>query len=285
MAKNQPIKKEPSKLIKRTEDFKQQIENRIDEGTEILKKEIKNINDFDDLKRKFSAWNDYNSELLKQAFNRPDNEYRYQYDKAGVLSIRVFTVGHQTSFREEINEFVQKFNSKIDNLTKLKNKIELIPNEVENNDINQISITAKKEIKNKKIFIGHGRSKLYARLQLFLKEDLNIDSFTFESESRTGESIIQILEEFLENSNFAILILTAEDETLEGKLRARQNVIHECGLFQGKLGFNNVVLLKQHETEELTNLAGLQYISFSGDNIEQTFYEIQRKLKKSGIIS
>ncbi|MBT2620844.1 nucleotide-binding protein [Chryseobacterium sp. ISL-6] len=156
--------------------------------------------------------------------------------------------------------------------------------EVQINDLKPKKVTEKSK-KRKKVFIGHGRSKLWARVQLFLKDDLNIESFTFESENQTSNSIIQILEDFLENSSFAILILTAEDETLEGKLRARQNVIHECGLFQGRLGFENVVLLKQTETEDLSNLAGLQYIPFNGENIEQTFYELQRKLKKSGLIS
>lgn len=144
---------------------------------------------------------------------------------------------------------------------------------------------ALKEVKRGKVFIGHGRSKLWARVQLFLKDELNLQTFTFESESRTSESIIQILEDFLASSSFAILILSAEDETVDGKVRARQNVIHEAGLFQGRLGFDKVVLLKQNKAEELSNLAGLQYIPFNGDNIEQTFYELQRKLKKSGLIN
>jgi predicted nucleotide-binding protein len=62
--------------------------------------------------------------------------------------------------------------------------------------------------------------------------------------------------------------LTAEHETVDGKIRARQNVIHEAGLFQGRLGFEKVVLLKQDTTEEISNLAGLQYIPFNGDNVE-----------------
>lgn len=141
------------------------------------------------------------------------------------------------------------------------------------------------EVKGGKVFIGHGRSKLWARVQLFLKEDLNLETFTFESEPRTSESIIQILENFLSSSSFAILILTAEDETIDGKVRARQNVIHEAGLFQGRLGFDKVVLLRQEKTEEISNLAGLQYIPFEDDNIEQAFYELQRKLKKNGLIN
>lgn len=135
-----------------------------------------------------------------------------------------------------------------------------------------------------KIFIGHGRSKLYAIVQVFLKDDLNLQTLTFEDESRTSESIINVLTEFLEKASLAILVLTAEDETANGKSRARQNVIHEAGLFQGRLGFDKVIILKQEGIEEFSNIAGLQYISFSEDKIEQCFYELQRKFKKIGII-
>jgi predicted nucleotide-binding protein len=184
---------------------------------------------------------------------------------------------HQTSSNDLTVKRIVEIVRQIDGMTEesLSNEVKLlIPQKV-----------SKEQIKGGKVFIGHGRSKLWARVQLFLKDELKLDTFTFESESRTSESIIQILEEFLSTSSFAILVLTAEDETVDGKIRARQNVIHEAGLFQGRLGFDKVVLLKQDTTEELSNLAGLQYISFNGDNVEQTFYELQRKLKKSGVIA
>jgi predicted nucleotide-binding protein len=133
------------------------------------------------------------------------------------------------------------------------------------------------------IFIGHGRNKIWARLQIFLKDDLNLKTLTFEDESRTSETIINILDEFLDKTSVAILIMTAEDDTADGKIRARQNVIHEAGLFQGRLGFDKVIILKQEGIEEFSNIAGLQYIPFSKDNIEQSFYELQRKFKKLGI--
>lgn len=135
-----------------------------------------------------------------------------------------------------------------------------------------------------KIFIGHGRSKLWASVQIFLTDDLHLETLTFEDESRTSETIVNILTQFLDNSSVAILVMTAEDETSEGKTRARQNLIHEAGLFQGRLGFDKVIILKQTEVEEFSNIAGLQYIPFSGDNIEQCFYELQRKLKKLELI-
>jgi predicted nucleotide-binding protein len=152
-------------------------------------------------------------------------------------------------------------------------------------EIEKVSIkSVAKSTGGGKIFIGHGRSKLWARLQLYIKDDLSLTTLTFEDESRAGETITNILSQFLDESSFAILILTAEDETADGKIRARQNVIHEAGLFQGRLGFDKVIILKQDSVEEFSNIAGLQYIPFSGDNIEQTFYELQRKLKKTGLL-
>jgi predicted nucleotide-binding protein len=134
------------------------------------------------------------------------------------------------------------------------------------------------------VFIGHGRSPLWARLQLFLENDLGLKTVNYESESRVGDSIVPVLEKMLEQATFAVLILTAEDETAVGSKRARQNVIHEAGLFQGRLGFKRAVLLRQDGIEEFSNVAGLQYISFVDDKIEQTFYDLQRVLKREGLI-
>lgn len=135
-----------------------------------------------------------------------------------------------------------------------------------------------------RVFIGHGRNQLWARLQVFLQNDLKLKTVTFESESRAGKSITEILEEMLRKSSFAILILTADDETALGGKRARQNVVHEAGLFQGKLGFTKAILLVQKGLEEFSNVAGLQHIPFSGDRIDQTFDEVRRVLKRERLI-
>jgi predicted nucleotide-binding protein len=133
------------------------------------------------------------------------------------------------------------------------------------------------------VFIGHGRSPIWARLQLFLEKELKLNTVNYESESRAGEAIVAILEKMLEESTFAILIMTAEDETATGIKRARQNVIHEAGLFQGRLGFNKAILLVQDGLEEFSNVAGLQHIPFSGDRIDHTFNEVRRVLKREGL--
>lgn len=137
---------------------------------------------------------------------------------------------------------------------------------------------------NSCVFIGHGRSPLWAIVKLFLQNELGLKTVCFESESRAGETVGEILNEMLGEASFAVLILTAEDETADGSKRARQNVIHEVGLFQSKLGAKKAILLRQDGIEDFTNAAGLQYISFTDNKIEQTFYQLQKALKREGLI-
>lgn len=134
------------------------------------------------------------------------------------------------------------------------------------------------------VFIGHGRSLLWARLKMFLEDELKLATVTYESESRVGESIVPILERMLDQANFAVLVLSAEDETSDGSKRARQNVVHEAGLFQGRVGFKRAVLLIEDGLEGFTNVDGLQHVKFSGNNIEQAFYELQRVLRREGML-
>ena len=136
-----------------------------------------------------------------------------------------------------------------------------------------------------KIFIGHGRSKLWARLQIFIKDELGIETISYESESRVSEPIVPVLQKMLDQSTFAILVLTAEDQVEQETRRARQNVVHEAGLFQGRLGFDKVILLVQRGLESFTNVDGLQYIPFSDEHIEETFYELRRTIEQKGIIN
>lgn len=130
------------------------------------------------------------------------------------------------------------------------------------------------------VFIGHGRRQLWARVQIFLEKDLQLKTVNYESEARAGKSIVPILNDMLDQATFAVLLLTAEDGTPDGKIRARQNVVHEAGLFQGRLGFDRAILLVQRDLDSFSNIDGLQHIPFIDDEIEQTFYELRKTLRR-----
>jgi len=134
------------------------------------------------------------------------------------------------------------------------------------------------------VFLGHGRSRLWKDVERFLERDLDLKVVSYESESRAGEHIVAVLDDFLRTAGLAVLVLTAEDETVEGGKRARQNVIHEAGLFQGALGFRRAILLYQEGVEDFSNVAGLQHIPFDGDRIEHVFWDLKKALEKLGIV-
>ena len=94
-----------------------------------------------------------------------------------------------------------------------------------------------------RIFIGHGRSPAWREVKDFLQERLGLAWEEFNRESAAGIATTERLEQMLSNSSFAFLVMTAEDEHTDLSRHARPNVIHEVGLFQGRLGSRRAVIL------------------------------------------
>jgi Predicted nucleotide-binding protein containing TIR-like domain len=135
-----------------------------------------------------------------------------------------------------------------------------------------------------KIFIGHGHSLVWRVLQNFLQTRLHLTTDEFNSVSTAGIASSNRLEEMLNNAAFAFLILTAEDEQPDGTLRPRENVVHEAGLFQGKLGFTKAILLLEERCEKFSNAIGLGHIQFPPGNIEATFEQVREVLEREKVI-
>lgn len=144
----------------------------------------------------------------------------------------------------------------------------------------QSLVPNEKELKSPIVFIGHGRSSLWRDLKDHLtdKHDYKIEAY--ETGARAGHTIRDVLDEMANKSSFAILVMTGEDEDKTGKLKARPNVIHEIGLFQGRLGFSRAIVLLEDETEEFSNLFGIQQLRFSKGNIKEVFGDVLATLKR-----
>jgi predicted nucleotide-binding protein len=150
--------------------------------------------------------------------------------------------------------------------------------------IDHFAIVRAKRKKAKRVFIGHGRSLTWSALKDFLQDRLKLDWEEFNRQPTAGLSTIQRLEEMLDDSVFAFLVLTAEDEHVDGSQHARENVVHEVGLFQGRLGFNAAIVLLEEGCAEFSNIYGLTQIRFPRGNIGATFEEIRRVLERENII-
>jgi predicted nucleotide-binding protein len=130
------------------------------------------------------------------------------------------------------------------------------------------------------VFIGHGRNTSWRDLKDHLHDQHGYDVEAYEIGARAGHAIRDVLEDMLDRSAFALLILTAEDETADGQKRARQNVVHELGLFQGRLGFSRAIVLLEEGTEEFSNLQGIQQIRFRTGAIRETYGDVLATLRR-----
>ena len=199
----------------------------------------------------------------------PDIAYIRISDKKENLSIDIFyTKGVNTSISVEAST---------------RGDIEDVFEIFENN--HQQSIESHEHTRKKQsIFIGHGRSRQWRDLKDHLTDKHKYKIEAYETGAREGHTIRDVLEEMSSKSSLAFLVMTGEDLKNDGNLIARPNVIHEVGLFQGKLGFSKAIVLLEEGTEEFSNLNGIQQLKFSKNNIKETFGDviaiINRELEK-----
>jgi CAP12/Pycsar effector protein, TIR domain len=132
----------------------------------------------------------------------------------------------------------------------------------------------------RKVFISHGHSEMVKlKLKNFIEERMHLEPVILTEQPDLGLTIIEKLEKYGKDCDFALILLTADDETADGGVRARQNVIHELGVFHGILGRDRVLLLKQSNVETFSNISGLIYKEFQGENIESVFEDVRIALE------
>ncbi len=134
------------------------------------------------------------------------------------------------------------------------------------------------------VFIGHGRSYVWRDLKDFIQDRLNLPWDEFNRVPVAGITNIARLSEMLDAAAVAFLVMTAEDEMADGAQQARMNVVHEAGLFQGRLGFTKAIVLLEEGCEEFSNIQGLGQIRFPTGKISAVFEEIRRVLEREGLI-
>jgi predicted nucleotide-binding protein len=143
----------------------------------------------------------------------------------------------------------------------------------------------KSELIGTNIFLGHGRSLLWRELKDFIDGRLGLPVDEFNSVPVAGVTTTARLSELLDAAAFAFLIMTAEDEDADGSLHARENVIHEVGLFQGRLGFTKAIVLLEEGCTEFSNIHGLRQIRFPKQNVKAVFEDVRAVLEREGLLT
>lgn len=135
-----------------------------------------------------------------------------------------------------------------------------------------------------KIFIGHGRSPEWLKLRIFFSETLGLPCDEFNIEPTAGLQTANRIETMLASARMALLVMTGEDQHSDGTTHARENVIHEIGLFQAKLGQRRAIVMLENGCARFSNLDGLTTINFPKGDIMARSEEIRGVLAREWLL-
>jgi len=159
-----------------------------------------------------------------------------------------------------------------------------------NKESTDISIPNKekkmKKSKNK-VFIVHGHDNEVKQEIARYIEQIGLEAIILHEQANSGMTIIEKIEHYTEEANFAIVLYTPCDKgrgALETKIpardRARQNVVFEHGYLMAKIGRKNVCALVKGEIETPSDISGVVYTPL--DTLGAWKNELIRELKSCG---
>ncbi|HZM78770.1 MAG TPA: PfkB family carbohydrate kinase [Candidatus Limnocylindrales bacterium] len=133
------------------------------------------------------------------------------------------------------------------------------------------------------VFIAHGGDSDWLAVKELVEGELGLPAHYFERQTWGSIAVTDAINTNLDNCSFAICVLTAEDLTAEGRRLARQNVVHEIGLFQGRYGFDRVLVLAEDGCDYMPQLAAPYSLIFPHNGIRSTFWRVRRMIKERGL--
>ena len=141
--------------------------------------------------------------------------------------------------------------------------------------------------KKTKVFIVHGHDNETKQEVARFIDSLGLEPIILHEKASSGMTIIEKIEYYAEESDFAIVLYTPCDKgrgvketTIPARNRARQNVIFEHGYLMAKLGLKNVCALVKGDIETPNDISGVVYVSI--DLAGAWKIDITKELKACG---
>ena len=129
-----------------------------------------------------------------------------------------------------------------------------------------------------KVFIVHGHNnELKSEVARYI-EKLGFDAIIFHEQANGSRTIIEKLEQITADVQFAVILYTGDDDGIDGKKRARQNVVFEHGYFVAHLGRNKTCAIMDNNVERPSDSDGILYIP-----IDNWRMELAREMKNAGL--
>lgn len=157
-----------------------------------------------------------------------------------------------------------------------------------NTDIVKDFLSGNTTTSNRKVFVVYGHDDIAkTQLEAMLRR-WDLEPIILDQQASAGQTIIEKLEEYGSDVGYAIVLATPDDEgkskdEKQYKMRVRQNVVLELGMFLSKLGRDKVAILLKEEAdfEKPSDIQGLIYIPFR-DKVDDVSINLIRELSRQG---
>lgn len=258
----------PTELLYFKAEFNKVLNQRIILGEELYNRPIHTLAGLKKNKEEFITWNAFNSDYLGKAFNREHNEYKKCYDESISSFFSSFTI--RNSPVQDQKDFKDKINNKINNLKKIRSKIDEM-----RTGVLKSAVFRKNEVETYKteIFIVPGNDEIVLNKTLSFVQSLGLKAIILNENNSSNKTVIEIIEE---NSSvgFAIILHTTHPTLTQ------QNIFFEHGFLIGKIGRNKVCALVKEEIEKPKDISGISYIAI--DESDLWCYSLAKELKTAG---
>jgi len=278
--------KPPLELSVSRDEAKTRLQDRIEKGMELKKKQAANHQDFEALQHDYSKWDSFNSELIKRLFT--SDELADEYDWWGAMAVSMY----EPSLGEKIADVYKGIDEKIHRIDSIIERLELIPLNAAHQSPAESRKESPPQSRSKKVFVVHGRDEAAkTNLEVFLLE-IGLEPIVLHRQADEGLTIIEKFEKH-SDVGYAFVLLTPDevaylspeeskpDADRHKEFRARPNVIFEFGYFVGKLGRSRVCCLYSGNVSLPSDVSGMIYKKYE-KSIEEVAYGIIKDLKASG---
>lgn len=270
-----PPSRSMPKLTVSRQEAQSRIEEQIKKSDGIKALKIGSEADLKAARQEYYKWHDFNRDLLRRLFDTEEVSDAYS------SWIGIAIGGRPTPLHQQIRDHLNDVDEKIHRLESVKEKLSLYDEPKQVAPEKAVASLAAPVPKPRRIFISHGRSDLWRQVQAYIEKDIKIPTLELAQEANRGRTVLQKLWDESGKCSFVVIVMTGDDQGPDGKPRARENVMHEIGFFQGRFGLENVCILYEEETNIPSNIHGLVYIPFNKGNIREVFGELFREIRSA----
>lgn len=266
----------PPKLLAPLSKAQATVQERINEGKELLTIQPRSERELKDLQEKRRVWSDFNNTMLANMFTSNEVSANYSYWGVGLISL------HQRSLAELVGEEREYIEER---LIRLRSILEQLP--LYASAAPEKATPAVRSAQGNSVFLVHGRNAAVKDQVARAIERLKVPLTILHEQPDKGRTIIEKFEEHAAEVDFAVVLLTGDDHGAGPdspdslKPRARQNVVFELGFFYGKLGRKRVCALYEVGVEIPSELSGILFILLDVDGAWR--FSLAREMKSAGL--